>query len=480
MCKELKLSTDELPIILIRGWGGPDISDERRLTHQGFNVGTVYPQKRGPNYIYEGLILRFLKDTVHTYRDATNVLKYSSSGDIIEDETRIMLQQFRNVRNSLWVYRYYDFERRDIGLYGRQLAKVVETVKEITSAPQVNIIAHSMGGLIARWLLQREYRDTSEAEEHINKVVTLGTPHGGINFAEIAGSMDTGIEVEYFSKHWLDNNLGGSQKDRFDISESFNPKAMLCIIGTNRWAYASPIKLIVGKHSDGLVQHKNAKVNGANTAYVHKCHGGTDSLVTSREAFEIASRFFFGDKLVTITRRKGTILGTYEGLFRGGIGNPEYFIGHSLKPRGIDFFLNSQSKSGENCDGPYHSNKLPANQVVYRGFLDTKRILPDDPKDIVFRFDIYIGERDSYGIGYSDTKVLHQQCEFQYVLASNKLVFVSDSQKLECKLKGNSASTSGTFGPFKVEFPTYVAEYIVEVTDFSGNKDGENLNGGEL
>ena len=28
---------------------------------------------------------------------------------------------------------------------------------------------------------------------------------------------------------------------------------------------------------------------------MHKCHGGVDSLVTSREAFEIATRFFFGN-----------------------------------------------------------------------------------------------------------------------------------------------------------------------------------------
>lgn len=50
-----------LPLILIRGFGGLDVEDERQLTYQGFNDGTVYPHKRGENYIYEGLILRFLK-----------------------------------------------------------------------------------------------------------------------------------------------------------------------------------------------------------------------------------------------------------------------------------------------------------------------------------------------------------------------------------------------------------------------------------
>ena len=31
------------------------------MAYQGFNDGTVYPGKRGENYIYEGLVLRLLK-----------------------------------------------------------------------------------------------------------------------------------------------------------------------------------------------------------------------------------------------------------------------------------------------------------------------------------------------------------------------------------------------------------------------------------
>ena len=44
-----------LPIILIRGFGGLTVEDEKALAYQGFNDGSVYPQKRGENYIYEGL-----------------------------------------------------------------------------------------------------------------------------------------------------------------------------------------------------------------------------------------------------------------------------------------------------------------------------------------------------------------------------------------------------------------------------------------
>src|SRR4026208_1538214 len=65
------------PLILIRGFGGTGVEDEKRIAYQGFNDGTVYPQKRGENYIYEGLILRFMKSDWQ-YQDATNVVGYYS------------------------------------------------------------------------------------------------------------------------------------------------------------------------------------------------------------------------------------------------------------------------------------------------------------------------------------------------------------------------------------------------------------------
>ena len=49
------------PLILIRGFGGPDISGEQRSAYQGYNDGTVYPGRRGDNYIYEGFLLRAMK-----------------------------------------------------------------------------------------------------------------------------------------------------------------------------------------------------------------------------------------------------------------------------------------------------------------------------------------------------------------------------------------------------------------------------------
>src|SRR5687768_12722038 len=176
-----------LPIILIRGFGGLSVEDERRIAYQGFNDGTVYPQKRGENYIYEGLILRFMKSR-WTYNDATNIVGYYSS-PIIRDRKSIpeelvgfdldlfsghkvvidpgtalsLVRSTTDVRRTLWVFRYYDLDdREDFKRYGDALVRLITFIQKLAehkhqAVLKVNIIAHSMGGLIVREAVQRSY-----------------------------------------------------------------------------------------------------------------------------------------------------------------------------------------------------------------------------------------------------------------------------------------------------------------------------------
>ena len=129
-------SQEHLPLILIRGFGGLDVTDEKRDAYQGFNEGTVYHQKRGENYIYEGLILRFMKSQ-WAYQDATNVVGYYStvvkhppkeiaanlghlpeeffSGHQIVLDPRmasLLLDRGEDLHRTLWVFRYYDLDNR--------------------------------------------------------------------------------------------------------------------------------------------------------------------------------------------------------------------------------------------------------------------------------------------------------------------------------------------------------------------------------
>ncbi|HEU4754615.1 MAG TPA: hypothetical protein VFU47_16010, partial [Armatimonadota bacterium] len=52
-------STDFLPILLVRGFD--PLASSPETTYYGFNDGTCYPHKLGDDFIYEGMLLKFLK-----------------------------------------------------------------------------------------------------------------------------------------------------------------------------------------------------------------------------------------------------------------------------------------------------------------------------------------------------------------------------------------------------------------------------------
>lgn len=471
-----------LPIILIRGFGGLSVEDERRIAYQGFNDGTVYPGKRGENYIYEGMVLRFLKGD-WTYQDATNVVGYypkavTERPDLPDDIPKDLVDRFERIAGfltdedgvvvdpammlrflesqtalrSLWVLRYYDLSKRKMELYGKALVRLVDLVSTLfggrpESPVKVNVIAHSMGGLIVRHAIQKTYPESHRrADEHINKVVTLGTPHRGIAFQVLRHwlALEASDELKHFNPEFQEEEDG----KRNDLSykylvEHFPLERFLTVVGTNYRTYgvtaAGWLNRLFSEpgefgmnynRSDGLVKQAAAQIDGAPRTFVHKCHGGADSLVTARESFEIATRFFFGNirarlRLVAAEVRRG------KDLF----GRSEFFFGVSVKPRRVDFELFHQSPEAENCYGPFSKTDLSdpdvsfpwadRNRLIWEGYLDVHKILEQETgdkndeargkskriknKDMVFRLDFYVGERDLFGIGFSDNVVFRQQ-----------------------------------------------------------------------
>ena len=206
--------------------------DEIADPHQGFNTGTVYPRKVGESYIYEGMILRFLK-SMWGYQDATNIVGLYPEGVQLEtvdigkglehagairapidagflpglqdpDSARQKISSWQakgymkdrlqtrckkrarpaqNPRraSSLWVYRYR-LKPSIHEVLRRPIEESIAIICDVTGAERVNIIAHSMGGLVARAMIQDPEDDYKQARERINKFVTLGTPHKGIAF----------------------------------------------------------------------------------------------------------------------------------------------------------------------------------------------------------------------------------------------------------------------------------------------------------
>ncbi len=479
------------PIILIRGFGGLDVSEEKQDTYQRFNVGTVYPQKQGENYIYEGMVLRLLKSN-WKYQDATNVVGYY--GEIqkkdkeppipetlppdIADKLPNLLQKFEQFKkhgyfsgdkvvinpsmalyllstiddpyNTIWIFRYYDLNDRNFKTYGRALVRLIDFIRELAeikvqSKPKVNIIAHSMGGLIVREAVQSTYPqekgEQRAAEDYINKIVTLGTPHRGITFQLLKDwiNIDAEKDVERFNPELLEDENNPESYKRF--GEHFDVKRLLTVVGTNYRSYNNQLSSLANRlfsmpseyganynKSDGLVKQTSAQIPGAPRTFVHKSHGGNDSLITSREAFEVATRFFFGNVRARLRFVEGKV--THGKDF---FGKSEFFLGVSIKPRRVDFELFHQSREAENCYGPFseydpndpdknidfreenHKLGFPwadGNKLIWEGYLDTAPIIKDNSittKDMVLRLDFYVGERDLYGIGFSDNVIFREQ-----------------------------------------------------------------------
>jgi triacylglycerol lipase len=68
----------------------------------------------------------------------------------------------------------------DLRAAARQLAESVETICEQTGYERIHVVGHSMGGLIARYYVQRLGGDA-----RVHTLVTLGTPHQGTRAARL-------------------------------------------------------------------------------------------------------------------------------------------------------------------------------------------------------------------------------------------------------------------------------------------------------
>lgn len=84
---------------------------------------------------------------------------------------------------------FYESNNETIETYAKRLDETINLVKFKTGASKVNVIAHSMGGLVARKYL------ADFGEESVNKLIMVGTPNNGIgglveSFCPLTGSFN--------------------------------------------------------------------------------------------------------------------------------------------------------------------------------------------------------------------------------------------------------------------------------------------------
>lgn len=331
MPKKLKLEPPYYPIVYVRGYAMT--ADEREETfhdtYYGFAATSVEKrQAPPPDYfeadMFEGQLIRFMKMRDYGYADSVN-----RGIEVFPD----------NPTRSLWVCRFYDRDYfgekiRSIEKHAEELRELVcKTIPERLEELGVNLgpkraefrvilIAHSMGGLVCRTLIQNVLPQSNEDPKRwIHRLVTMGTPHRGIDLGRIPDVAERFIADRinpFDSAIFSEDQMRGYLKlgKNFDVHSLgpengpnvFPVKRCLCIIGSDYHSYGA-VQRVVGNHSDGLVKQSRAYVvsgpkpkdgdypdeRTAFYANIHRAHSGRRGIVNSYESFENIQRFLFGN-----------------------------------------------------------------------------------------------------------------------------------------------------------------------------------------
>jgi triacylglycerol lipase len=79
----------------------------------------------------------------------------------------------------VWTVNYHVLTQ-DVRAAARRLEQAVEAICDETGYERIHVLGHSMGGLIARYYVQRMGGD-----QRVHTLVTLGSPHGGTRAARV-------------------------------------------------------------------------------------------------------------------------------------------------------------------------------------------------------------------------------------------------------------------------------------------------------
>lgn len=225
---------------------------------------------------------------------------------------------------SIWIYRYYEPVSEDLGIgerpemedYARDLHDFIEQIRDRMCGPadaedddvqtareafKVYLVAHSMGGLIARCYLQNVAPELGITPP-VDKVFTYATPHGGIDF-RVVGNVPSFIRInntENFSEKRMRAYLKIDDDDTpvTSLNGAFEERRFFSLVGTNHKDYTAASGMsrrMVGPMSDGLAQIKNAAVHRSPRAFVHRSHSGHYGIVNSEEGYQNLRRFLFGN-----------------------------------------------------------------------------------------------------------------------------------------------------------------------------------------
>lgn len=158
----------------------------------------------------------------------TNEASIEITGELFDGAYKPTLEFFINngytLNQDLFIFPY-DW-RKDISLTKSLLDQKIEAIKQQTGSQKVDLVAHSMGGLVARYYISDPTKSTK-----INKLITLGTPH--------LGSVEAIKNIHYggcLTREFLKRFpfcIGISESEIKDISDNFT--SMYELIPTKKY-----------------------------------------------------------------------------------------------------------------------------------------------------------------------------------------------------------------------------------------------------
>lgn len=397
------------PIIYVRGFAmrDSDIEHTVHTPYMGFNTGSTRI-RQGPagevvRHLFESPLIRLMKD--YGYRDL-----YADG----------QLHTGPVPQRSILIHRYYEsptgaLQRPSIEEAAADLGQAILRLRDQVCGQsqsalaqfRVYLVAHSMGGLVCRCLLQNPTVADVQARGCVDGLFTYGTPHNGIEVAGMHWPTRLGAwDIRNFHRDEMARYLSlPDQSQRVDdLSGALPPERVCSLVGTNHQDY-SLARLAVGAMSDGLVKLNNASVAGAPRVFVHQSHSGHYGMVNSEAGYQNLSRFLFGDLLV-----KGTLItealplppSVARAHQAGQTVQGSYYFEAKVTPRQTpavplsDRRVETGSAILRRYDELFHPERAglssPRYPCLFSVFLDTRRI--ETGKTLVFALDLAVLSTD--------------------------------------------------------------------------------------
>lgn len=453
------------PIIYVRGYAmtRDEILQTTSTPYMGFEAGSTKIRQaqdgRVLKFVFESPLVRLMKD--YDYRDT-----YASGAE----------NAGKLPPRSIVIHRYYDSADPAFGdgkapsipdaarALGQRIAelrdRVCGNVEADRKAFRVYLVAHSMGGLICRCLLQNPEVASAEVRAMVDKVFTYATPHngiemGGINVPSILSLNDMnnfnrGVMAKYLKvpKDKV-NTLGDS---------GFPPSRLFSLVGTNSRDYAVAhglSSLAVGQMSDGLVRIENAYVEGGPRAFVNRSHSGFFGIVNSEEGYQNLVRFLFGDICATGRLDIGALPFPPEierARAQGKKIASSYYIETTVAPRGAyTYDLTSRTKAQESAVRREYSELFDAggalarnarSPVLFSVFLDSAKILAGS--EVAFSIEIAVSNA---GYEIDGALFLKQHIPGEYLFRDTLVLFAKRDDAGGWKLRYVWADEHWATGP---------------------------------